>query len=83
MTIIDTTLYADGALRLSRHGAGRGGNVLMHVASGQQCNVTDRQLEIVERRLADLEKWEHREAAENYALGIIHSCKSQPPVTVA
>lgn len=28
MTIIDTTLYANGALRLSRHGAGRGGNVL-------------------------------------------------------
>ena len=28
MTIIDTTLYANGALRLSRHGAGKGGNVL-------------------------------------------------------
>lgn len=41
MTIIDTTLYANGALRLSRHGAGKGGNVLVHVASGQQVEITD------------------------------------------
>lgn len=39
MTIIDTTLYANGALRLSRHGAGRGGTVLMHVPSGKQIDV--------------------------------------------
>lgn len=29
MTIIDTTIYANGALRLSRHGAGKGGDVLV------------------------------------------------------
>jgi hypothetical protein len=36
MTIIDTTLYANGALRLSRHGAGRGGDVLVDTVSGKQ-----------------------------------------------
>jgi hypothetical protein len=41
MTIIDTTLYANGALRLSRHGAGRGGNVLVHVPSGKQLQIED------------------------------------------
>lgn len=44
MTIIDTTLYADGALRLSRHGAGRGGNVLMHVKSHRQIELSDEAL---------------------------------------
>jgi hypothetical protein len=51
MTIIDTTLYANGALRLSRHGAGRGGNVLMHIASGAQCVIDDLWLNNVTRRL--------------------------------
>lgn len=41
MTIIDTTLYANGALRLSRHGAGRGGTVLTHVPTGRQFTVPD------------------------------------------
>jgi len=44
MTIIDTTLYANGALRLSRHGAGRGGNVLTLVHSDnhtEQLQLTD------------------------------------------
>lgn len=41
MTIIDTTLYANGALRLSRHGAGRGGNVLTLVATGESLELTD------------------------------------------
>jgi len=41
MTIIDTTLYLDGQLRLARHGAGRGGNVLTHVESGDQLSLSD------------------------------------------
>lgn len=45
MTTIDTTLYANGALRLTRHGAGRGGNVLLLVNNGngrtEQCELTD------------------------------------------
>jgi hypothetical protein len=51
MTIIDTTLYANGALRLSRHGAGRGGNVLVHVASGRQVQLTDVTADEVDRTL--------------------------------
>ena len=47
MTIIDTTLYANGALRLSRHGAGRGGNVLTHVPSGEQVSIPDASLHSV------------------------------------
>lgn len=41
MTLIDTTLYADGALRLSRHGAGKGGDVLAHTATGKQLELPD------------------------------------------
>lgn len=41
MTIIDTTLYADGALRLSRHGKGRGDTVLTHTPTGKQFTVDD------------------------------------------
>jgi hypothetical protein len=41
MTILEPTLYANGALRLTRHGAGKGGNVLVHIPTGRQCNVSD------------------------------------------
>lgn len=41
MTTIDTTLYADGALRLARHGAGKGGTVLMLTATGEQVDIPD------------------------------------------
>lgn len=42
MTIIDTTLYANGALRLSRHGAGRGDTVLQRTdATGFAFTVPD------------------------------------------
>ena len=42
MTIIDTTLYANGQLRLSRHGAGRGDTVLMRTdATGFQFTIPD------------------------------------------
>lgn len=41
MTIIDTTLYANGALRLSRHGAGRGGTVLHLIETGEQLDIPD------------------------------------------
>lgn len=39
MTIIDTTLYADGALRLSDHGPRGGGLVLKH-EGGKQVDIT-------------------------------------------
>ena len=39
MTIIDTTTYLDGQLRLARHGAGRGGTVLTLVETGEQIDV--------------------------------------------
>lgn len=41
MTTIDTTLYADGALRLSRHGAGKGGTVLLLTATGAQVDIPE------------------------------------------
>lgn len=41
MTIIDTTLYADGHLRLSRHGASRGGTVLLRTWDGKQATFAD------------------------------------------
>ena len=41
MTIIDTTLYANGALRLSRHGAGKGGDILVHTATGKQLELPE------------------------------------------
>lgn len=41
MTIIDTTTYCNGELRLAKHGAGKGGNVLLHVPSGRQIELTD------------------------------------------
>jgi hypothetical protein len=47
MTIIDTTLYANGALRLSRHGAGKGDTVLTHVASGRQSRIVDEDTDTV------------------------------------
>lgn len=36
MAHIDTYNYFNGELRLSRHGARRGGDVLMHVPTGRQ-----------------------------------------------
>jgi hypothetical protein len=51
MTIIDTTLYANGALRLSRHGAGKGGNILVHVATDEQFTVHPECLVAVEEML--------------------------------
>lgn len=47
MTIIDTTLYANGALRLSRHGAGKGDTVLVHVPSARQTIFVDEDTEHV------------------------------------
>lgn len=51
MTIVDTTLYANGALRLSRHGAGRGGNILVHTASGQSVDLKDKDASVVDERI--------------------------------
>ncbi len=54
MTIIDTTLYCNGELRLARHGAGRGGNVLTLVATGDQISLLDEQETLsVEEIIAD------------------------------
>ncbi len=41
MTIFEPTLYANGALRLTRHGPRGGGNILMHVPSGRQVEIAD------------------------------------------
>ncbi len=41
MTILEPVLYANGELRLTRHGAGKGGNVLMHTLSNRQTGIVD------------------------------------------
>lgn len=41
MTDLLPLLYANGALRLTRHGPGRGDTVLMHVPGGFQFDVPD------------------------------------------
>lgn len=41
MAHIDTYNYLNGELRLSIHGARRGGNVLMHTPTGRQTKVYD------------------------------------------
>jgi len=52
MTIIDTTNHLNGTLRLSRHGAGRGGNVLMHVGTNSQCEISDDGVDKLEEVIA-------------------------------
>lgn len=41
MTILEPTLYANGALRLTRHGAGKGDTVLVYVPTNSQFSVPD------------------------------------------
>jgi hypothetical protein len=41
VTILEPILYANGALRLTRHGAGKGGTVLVHVPTGRQVDIPD------------------------------------------
>lgn len=53
MAHIDITLYANGALRLTRHGRGRGGNVLMHAPTGEQCDVNDSHADTIDTILSD------------------------------
>lgn len=64
MAHIDITLYANGALRLSRHGKGRGGNVLMHVASGRQVNVSDATAQIIDDVLTHPDSYSARSAED-------------------
>jgi hypothetical protein len=52
MTILEPILYANGALRLTRHGAGKGGNIFMHVPSGQQVEVSDRVADNIDQALS-------------------------------
>lgn len=51
MTHIDISNYANGRLRLSRHGANRGGNVFMNLVTGEQCDVDDKTAEIIDNIL--------------------------------
>lgn len=51
MTILEPILYANGALRLTRHGAGKGGNVL--VLEGEHT----RQLDIPDQYLPTLDNF--------------------------
>lgn len=49
MTILEPVLYANGALRLTRHGAGRGGNILVL----ERDDGTTDQVELPEDKLQD------------------------------
>lgn len=55
MTIIDTTLYANGALRMSDHGR-HGGVVLMCVPTGAQLTVPPDFVAPLHRYLAEYER---------------------------
>lgn len=52
MTIIDTTNYLNGTLRLSRHGRGRGGNILMHIGTKSLCEISDAGVDKLEEVIA-------------------------------
>lgn len=56
MTIIDTTLYADGALRLAKHGAGRGDTVLTLTTCGKQFTVPDNETADLEAGIGKMMK---------------------------
>lgn len=49
MTILTPILYADGALRLTRHGRGRGDTVLMRTWDNRQITIDDDDTEIAQR----------------------------------
>jgi hypothetical protein len=51
----DTYIYANGALRLTRHGKNRGGNVLVYEHDGKtdQCEIDDDKVAHVARFLGD------------------------------
>jgi len=55
MTIIDTTLYCNGALRLSRHGKGRGGNILLLTQGDGEGGRHVEQITIPDAIVADVE----------------------------
>lgn len=83
MTIIDTTLYANGALRLSRHGAGKGGNVLTLVATGETTTLSDAIVSLVDETLT---KWDNQRAdydADAYFKQIVgwHGWSSEAAMT--
>lgn len=63
MTIIDTTLHYSGALRLANHGAGKGGIVLTHVATGEQIDIHPATVDAV---LADIAFGERRALDARY-----------------
>ena len=83
MTIIDTTLYANGALRLSRHGAGKGGNVLTLVSTGEQTTLSDAIVQLVDETLT---RWDSQRAdydADSYFKQIVgwHGWSSESAMT--
>lgn len=51
MTIIDTALYANGALRLSRHGAGHGDTVLTRTWDGKSLTLADEDTAAIDQLL--------------------------------
>jgi hypothetical protein len=75
MTILDPILYANGALRLTRHGKGRGDTVLVHAPSGLQVAIPEPEVRDVERVLdskitdsADIFRFISNRLGVNYAL---------------
>lgn len=68
MTILEPTLYANGALRLTRHGTGKGGNVLVFVPTGEQCEVSDKHVDTIDWVLSrtDSSSAKAVENAKNY-----------------
>jgi hypothetical protein len=65
MTILEPILYANGALRLTRHGAGKGGNILVLEVDGEG---TTEQVELTDQGVLDFErlvaKYEQEACAE-------------------
>ena len=51
MTILEPTLYANGALRLTRHGAGKGDTVLLYTPTGEQFTVPDGETRDLEQEI--------------------------------
>ncbi len=66
MTILEPTLYANGALRLTRHGAGRGGNILVLEVDGhgatEQVEISDDGADRIDDVIGNLAR-RHQEAA--------------------
>jgi hypothetical protein len=56
MTILEPILYANGTLRLTRHGRGKGGNILMHVPTNSQCEISDKGVEQIDEVVQNMKR---------------------------